>query len=127
MYPFSATIPANCIDVLWKKHHSQKDVELYVKDVEATFDLPEGILFTRYKGSDKPMKSYNGIPISEIRKAAVFNMIEKSTTRITYLSKYFGFRDHASILRIKEKGADHIKYGDLKFLSYYNVINKIAM
>jgi hypothetical protein len=125
-FPYSATIPANCIDQQTNTISMQiNEIKHFITKVEAAFLLPLGSL-TRKHPSGRPMKSLHDVDLSEIRKATAY-YITSTCDGITLkaVASFIGCAHHASVIHLKRAAANHMEQRCEYFLKHYKTITMI--
>jgi chromosomal replication initiation ATPase DnaA len=108
---------------------SDKDIELYAKNIEIAFGLPVNTLKNKSKCKTgvRPKKKFGLVNLSEIRKAAIFRLLEEKDVPYLAIAHHFGIKDHTSIVAIKKKARIHLETDDQKFFHHYKMVKNIAI
>lgn len=104
-----------------QRKHSDEEIRGFVFMAESKFDLPPGTL------SSKCRKTINGIPVPEVKRAAIYYLSTISTTAKKQLTRFFGLDNHATVLHHIEQAKNFINNNDETFLHYYSIVQTIAI
>lgn len=108
---------------------SDKDIELYAKNIEIAFGLPVNTLKNKWncKKGIRPKKKFGLVNLSEVRKAGIFRLLEERDVPYKAITHHFGIENYTSIVAIKKKARIHLETDDQKFHHYYNMVKNIAI
>src|SRR5687768_2134354 len=107
-----------------KRYHSPEEIKGYVHEVEKAFGLPPGGI--SHKRVARKKRTEGSVSIVEVRKAAVFYLLENTLTPKRQISPAFGIQ-REQLYESLNSARDHKDANDEIFMYYYRIVSSIEI
>lgn len=106
---------------------SESEVREYIRKVEKLFELPGRILTQKTESGRVGKGQVNGYDLSEIRRAAIYDLSQKAIVSDNKLAMYLNMGNHTVVGKAKRKAREYVSNRDGIFLSYYEKVKSIEV
>lgn len=102
------------------------EAQTFAKKCFELFGLPSEVFYQKFDNG-RPLKSYNRISLSDIKRAIAFRLRTETVLTLNEIAHIVGFSDHTSVITSCRKAVDYIECNDVRFTGFYRKIEGISL